>query len=205
MAKHNKLHNPKKSGFKKKTRGGNRVYIFRTDSTNKKGSLNGVVLEGAQVTVRTWRDDGGYFIRGLASPYDLIPIKSKKAHFDDLTQINVPFGELDKDTQKRLKEWQHGVDFLTFAEDDWRFTSTPIFHKTTVYRAIPEPVEKPKPEYEVGRFYPWGGGECPVPDDTDVVLLLSHYSDLVRRRAKYADWGKRDHNQIIAFWVVSYA
>lgn len=149
MAKYKQLHDPKKFGFKNKTRGGYRAYIFRTDSTNKKGCINGVVLEGAQVTVRTWKDNGGYYDSGLISPFDLIPLKDKKA--------------------------------------------------------IPEPVEKPKPEYEVGRFYHWSGGECPVSDDTEVILVLSHYSDLVRKTAKYTDWGKRDHNQIIAFLVVSYA
>lgn len=100
MTKHNKLHNPKKFGFKKKTRSGNRVYIYRIDSTNK-GRIIGVILEREQIIVRVWQNNGrSIFTNDNTNPYDLIPLKNKKYH---LTKIDVPLGKLDKDTQKRLK------------------------------------------------------------------------------------------------------
>lgn len=205
MSKYNKLHKPSFFGFKNKTRGGYRAYIFRTDSTNKKGRIAGVVLEGEQVTVRTWKDNGGYYTSGLASPYDLIPLKDKKAHFEDLTKINVPFGDLDKDTQKRLKEWPHGIE----AKNGWCgwVTITASFDSEDMfYRAIPVPVEKPKPEYEVGRWYPWGGGECPVPNKTRTSVLLAKDGVITDSDPEGWNWGDTTvGNDILAFKVVSYA
>lgn len=207
MAKHNKLHDPKKSGFKNKTRGGYRVYIFRTDSKNKKGRINGVVLEGDQVTVRSWLDNGGWYTSGQESAYDLIPLKDKKAHFDDLTQIDVPFGDLDKDTQKRLKAWPHGIEhafYTTFSSAWWFVADDPDFFPDYTYRAIPEQIEKPKPKYEVGRWYPWSGGECPLPDYTKHEVLLANGLNVKDCKPQTWKWNKIE-TSIVAFKVFRYA
>ncbi len=39
-------------------------------------------------------------------------MNNDKAHFDDLTKINVPFGLLDDDTQERLQAYKGKIQFL---------------------------------------------------------------------------------------------
>jgi len=60
-----------------------------------------------------------------------------KLHFDDLTAITAPFGLLDEDTQRRLKEagpW----DFLN-CDGMWEGIEKPTWLLDLTYRKCPEP------------------------------------------------------------------
>lgn len=58
----------------------------------------------------------------------------------DLTQITTPFGLLDAETQKALREWPHGWDvYGCFREDDWEQIDEGFCGYRT-YRARPAPL-----------------------------------------------------------------
>lgn len=58
----------------------------------------------------------------------------------DLTKIDKPFGLLDADTQKALREWPHGLDKY-WGDGDWvRQADWMSFHPAVTYRACPAPV-----------------------------------------------------------------
>ena len=61
---------------------------------------------------------------------------SDKLHFDDLTQITCPFGMLDDDTQKRLKDC--GKVEVYDVNGNWRFDPKPSFILLGTYRAKPK-------------------------------------------------------------------
>ena len=58
-------------------------------------------------------------------------------HFDDLTMIDVPFGELDKDTRDRLRECEV-LEWYSRIGKIWFNEKYPELQDTVVYR-------KPKP------------------------------------------------------------
>jgi len=61
-------------------------------------------------------------------------------HFDDLTQIDCPFGLLDGDTQARLFHAMHNAGILFYGPDGWalREGKAPLSN-VMVYRAKPAP------------------------------------------------------------------
>lgn len=198
-----KLRKPEKVGFKNKTRGGHQALILRDDSPSPYYPIMGVIIKKDRTVFgSSWTLDGAYK-KGRDTAFDLIPLKDKKHHFDDLTQIDVPFGELDKDTQKRLKAWPHGVEFRNSVYNWARINAS--FYEYKVYRALPEPTENPKPEYELNRWYPYTGDKCPVPDDAQVKIFCT-YEDVVRKEVRKAsDYLWEKNGRIVAFKVVSYA
>jgi hypothetical protein len=60
----------------------------------------------------------------------------------DIFNITTPFGLLDEETQKALKEWK-GVWEIYDIEGKWSSRYEPTWGFTCVYRAIPLPLTKP--------------------------------------------------------------
>lgn len=58
-----------------------------------------------------------------------------KKQFDNLTEIDCPFGMLDKDTQARLERC---VDVQKFNGSDW-VSTLPVFYPERTYRKKPLP------------------------------------------------------------------
>jgi len=70
-----------------------------------------------------------------------------RAHFENLTEINVPFGLLDDDTQERLKAWAHGWQLFN-VHGNWLSVFKPFWNRQAVYRALPEPNRKPSVNWD---------------------------------------------------------
>ena len=75
-------------------------------------------------------------------------VKDSGKHFDDLTKIDVPFGELDKDTQDRLKDAYykkgHILKFDGFSCSENLFNNDSViklFDKNKKENKIPEKIE----------------------------------------------------------------
>ena len=63
-------------------------------------------------------------------------------HFDDLTKIDVPFGELDRDTKKRLRRCET-IEQKTEDEDCWYQVIITSYFDDTIYRKIkPTPMTR---------------------------------------------------------------
>ena len=58
----------------------------------------------------------------------------------DLTTITTPFGLLDDDTQKALREYDGKVEI--WLGDSWSLINEPLFGQTYTYRATPTPPDK---------------------------------------------------------------
>ena len=54
------------------------------------------------------------------------------------------------------------------------------------------------PTYTPGKWYGWTGGECPVPRDMMVEVLLGNGSRMIRTAGRFAWTGGRGYN-IVAF------
>jgi hypothetical protein len=67
-----------------------------------------------------------------------------RKHFTDLTAIDCPFGELDDDTQARLKAWPHGWD-VSGENCSWTNWKIPGWSPRIFYRARRASDAKPEP------------------------------------------------------------
>jgi hypothetical protein len=76
-----------------------------------------------------------------------------KRNFTDLTAIDCPFGELDDDTQARLKAWPHGWEHRFLGEDEW-ISYKPVWSGDVIYRA--RRASDAKPEC----LHPFCGLQC---------------------------------------------
>jgi len=57
----------------------------------------------------------------------------------DLTKIDKPFGLLDAETQRALRDWPHGWE-LYAGRPDWAHVMGPQWDNSNTYRARPAPV-----------------------------------------------------------------
>lgn len=84
----------------------------------------------------------------------------KRYHFDDLTEINCPFGLLDDDTKARLEEcggpWEKLVDGNDYNNLKWITIQAPFFFVGYVYRqAKPEPTPDYVPWDQIAPKWKW--------------------------------------------------
>ena len=119
----------------------------------------------------------------------------ERYHFDDLTKINCPFGLLDKDTQKRLKEWPHGVEWFNAIGEHsawaWAQGQLEDIFQSITYRAKPAPLTKPHIPDEVWRVLPdWV--TCAAQDSDGSVWALSADPSLMT----VGTWGAGNHKHI---------
>lgn len=62
----------------------------------------------------------------------------------ELSKIDKPFGLLDKETQKALKNsHERGLEIEIYLEGEWRFSVNPLWSLHITYRAKPTPPTKP--------------------------------------------------------------
>lgn len=59
----------------------------------------------------------------------------------DLTKITTPFGLLDPETQKALRDWPHGVE--VWCGGMWQIIQSSPVNPDFTYRARPAPLTKP--------------------------------------------------------------
>jgi hypothetical protein len=72
----------------------------------------------------------------------------------DIFNITTPFGLLDEETQKALKEWQG--KWSRYYADGWLETCNPGWVDQTVYKAIPLPATKPSINWDhVSKKWQW--------------------------------------------------
>jgi hypothetical protein len=57
-------------------------------------------------------------------------------------------------------------------------------------------------EYEVGRWYGWNGGECPVHPNTIVDVTTAATGECQRKAGSF-DWSNESSNPIRSFFVVT--
>ena len=76
-----------------------------------------------------------------------------KRNFTDLTAIDCPFGELDDDTQARLKAWPWGWEYRFLGDDEW-VSYKPVWSGDVIYRA--RRASDAKPEC----LHPFCGLQC---------------------------------------------
>jgi hypothetical protein len=69
-----------------------------------------------------------------------------KRHFTDLTAIDCSFGELDDDTQARLRDWTGPLEAKALTSKEWTVWFNPVWSSGFMYRAKPQPA----PVKEVG-------------------------------------------------------
>ena len=80
--------------------------------------------------------------RGVLSP--------ARKHFTDLTAIDCPFGELDDDTQSRLRAWPHGWECRQHLPDFRSTVGPPMWWHDMIYRALSAPVKEVGTLAEIG-------------------------------------------------------
>lgn len=78
-------------------------------------------------------------------------------HFDDLKEINCPFGELDADTIGRfVRAWMDGDMVEVKSTAGWNPTYDPQWWKEQQYRLAPKPLTKPSVDWShVGEKWNW--------------------------------------------------
>ncbi len=74
-----------------------------------------------------------------------------RIHVEDLTTIAHPFGLLDDDTQRRLREWPHGARIFTGSK--WADCVEPCWFDSCTYRAKPAPLIRPSCDWS--HVAPW--------------------------------------------------
>ena len=88
----------------------------------------------------------------------------------DLTKITTPFGLLDEETQRALKEC--GGPWELLGDDGWFDTGTPLFAGGNTYRQKPQPRE----------YVAWGV----VRPDGDMCIVYQ-FEDMARNFARGLD------------------
>jgi hypothetical protein len=116
-----------------------------------------------------------------------------KRNFTDLTAIDCPFGELDDDTQARLKAWPWGWEHRFLGEDEW-VSYKPVWSGDVIYRA--RRASDAKPEC----LHPFCGLECgdAKPEPAGPVI-----TETVKRIVPgvYGNVEISHHNEVSVSWM----
>jgi hypothetical protein len=108
-----------------------------------------------------------------------------KRHFTDLTAIDCPFGELDDDTQARLKAWLHGVKWSDYGEQFFDTDREPRWFEGLVYRAQPAPFKEVGTLAEIGAqvgdVVESGSGWVHTLDHDDIESFMDDDYRIIRR------------------------
>jgi hypothetical protein len=102
-----------------------------------------------------------------------------KRHFTDLTAIDCSFGELDDDTQARLRDWTGPLEAKALTSKEWTVWFNPVWSSGFMYRAKPEP-QGPVITETVKRIVPGVYGAVGVQDGCLVNVAYMRTADELR-------------------------